>query len=211
MPRLAATQERNPCVWSCPQVNGLVGATKKDWIGLYRVGQSNRAVGKRYYNAHNVGGMIEWAASKGPPKPGQYEFRYFKTGGYSCVAGVSPVFTVLAAEAGDAEAKAQVHARDECAGTVCACDLLTPLPLCATAVQEAPPINCAIGSTPVPHGRWTHVAVTFDGCKLRVLVNGNEDGSCDVATYSPPDPVTSCLIGGGRVKCVPPCRLPCRG
>lgn len=150
MPRLAATQERNPCVWSCPQVNGLVGATKKDWIGLYRVGQSNRAVGKRYYNAHNVGGMIEWAASKGPPKPGQYEFRYFKTGGYSCVAGVSPVFTVLAAEAGDAEAKAQVHAPAVCAMSVPApCALVT----CSRRCPFAPPLFRRRRPSTVPSAR----------------------------------------------------------
>ena len=80
------------------QVSPLVNPTKQDWIGLYKVGSGNRALGKRYYKVTKGQNMIEWAASKGPKQPGQYEFRYFKTSGYNCVVGVSPPFTVLAAD-----------------------------------------------------------------------------------------------------------------
>ena len=60
----------------------------------------------------------------------------------------------------------------------------------------------AITPTPLPLGEWSHVAVTFDGSALRVVVNGAEAASCPVVAFTPTDATTPCRIGGGCVRYV---------
>ncbi|MCA9357180.1 hypothetical protein H6784_05395 [Candidatus Nomurabacteria bacterium] len=71
--------------WTTPEGANLSG----DWIGLYRVGDSDQ----RYQSWKYVSGnnnTIEFT----PKEPGSYEFRYFKNSGYTRVAKSNP-FTVV--------------------------------------------------------------------------------------------------------------------
>ncbi|MGH9236983.1 MAG: IPT/TIG domain-containing protein [Vicinamibacterales bacterium] len=59
-----------------------------DWIGLFRVGDSNLAYVEYQYTDGGPSGTQTWVA---PPQPGQYEFRYLPDDGYVDVARSAPV------------------------------------------------------------------------------------------------------------------------
>jgi hypothetical protein len=59
-----------------------------DWIGLFRVGDSNMAYLGYQYTDGGAAGTQTWIA---PAVPGQYEFRYLPEDGYADVARSGPV------------------------------------------------------------------------------------------------------------------------
>lgn len=79
--------------WSAPS-----GRPSWDWIGLYKVGESNYAYRWWTYTYGATSGSRNVTA---PADPGTYEFRYLQNNGYTDVArsntiAVGPVYTVTA-------------------------------------------------------------------------------------------------------------------
>ena len=72
-----------------------------DWIGLFRVGDSNGAYLDYQYTDAAVTGTQTWVA---PAVPGQYEFRYLPDDGYVDVARSEPVTVAAGASAAGAGA-----------------------------------------------------------------------------------------------------------
>lgn len=71
-----------------------------DWIGIFRVGDSNFGYLDYQYTNGRTTGTQTWAA---PSQPGQYEFRYLPNDGYTDVARSVPV-TVQGAAASSSAA-----------------------------------------------------------------------------------------------------------
>lgn len=69
--------------WSRPD-----GRSFFDWIGLFRIGDSNLAYLDYQYTDGGTSGTQTWVA---PSQPGQYEFRYLPDDGYVDVARSAPV------------------------------------------------------------------------------------------------------------------------
>ena len=74
--------------WTSPS-----GSSAKDWVGLYKVGDSNNSFGKWVYTGGLPSGTFTTAV---PTNGGTYEFRYLLNDGYSDVARSSAI-TVTAA------------------------------------------------------------------------------------------------------------------
>jgi len=70
-----------------------------DWIGLFRVGDSNLAYLDYQYTDGGASGTQTWVA---PAQPGQYEFRYLPDDGYVDVARSEPVTVAAGASAAGA-------------------------------------------------------------------------------------------------------------
>ena len=69
--------------WTAPS-----GSAVTDWIGLYRVGDSNRSYGWWRYTNGDASGTFDLTA---PAEPGQYEFRYLLENGYTDTARSSSI------------------------------------------------------------------------------------------------------------------------
>jgi hypothetical protein len=76
--------------WSAPS-----GSQSKDWVGLYKVGDSNHSFGKWVYTGGLPSGTFTVAV---PPTAGSYEFRYLLNDGFTDTARSSAI-TVTAVQA----------------------------------------------------------------------------------------------------------------
>jgi len=92
--------------WTAPD-----GRLEADWVGLFKVGDSNEAYGWWDYTYGAAAGTLTLAA---PAQPGQYEFRYLVNDGF-VDAGRSSVVTVTA----DYPVHTRGHSAPACAKPAC--------------------------------------------------------------------------------------------
>jgi hypothetical protein len=156
---------------------------KEDWVGLFPVGSPNvsASVRGRWYKTSGANGVIEWAAKQSPPTPGQYEFRYFRGAGYTCLFAVSNAVTAIEidgdGDGGDA----------------------APTPSADPRLQSH--VNYVTSSSVMTVDEFTHVAVRCNGSFMALVVNGVVESYCKV-TVPVPMAVIPSLIGAVKERCV---------
>jgi hypothetical protein len=156
---------------------------KEDWVGLFPVGSPNvsASVRGRWYKTSGTNGVIEWAAKQSPPTPGQYEFRYFRGAGYTCLFAVSNAVTAIEID-GDGDGGGAA-----------------PTPSADPRLQSH--VNYVTSSSVVTVDEFTHVAVRCNGSFMALVVNGVVESYCKV-TVPVPMAVIPSLIGAVKERCV---------